>query len=104
MDNIIPFPSKDGQPKRSIDVTALSFESLPDIRSILEDSLRWDDPTLLIRVLCFVAGSLLASDRTESQAVAAGWASLEASRERGLDILKLITELPAIRRPLASGE
>lgn len=95
MNNVIQFPqAQEAARSINVDAASLMFVLPHQLREHLVNSLAWPDPTLLIRVYCAVAGGLLQTDLSETEARAMGWASLEAAKDRGLAILELIHTLP----------
>lgn len=98
MSNIYEFPTAFQSSHINVDWRLLAFESMSEMEGHLRASLTWDDPTLLIRVMCAIARSLLEEDYTATKAIADGWADLATARRRGLDLLSLIAALPPASR------
>lgn len=103
MSNIYEFPgasvgpSGDAPPQRVIQVDGnqFAFAHLHETKRMLEESLTWEDPTTLIRIVCRIAHSMLGPDFSERQAIAAGWASYEVARQRAIDLIELVGALPS---------
>ncbi|VTU16510.1 hypothetical protein SRS16CHR_01794 [Variovorax sp. SRS16] len=72
-----------------IDGAAVAFASDGEVRHMLDLA-----PDLAPRVVVAVARLLLDESLTEQAARAGGWASLAVARQRGLDLLSLVSEYP----------